>query len=154
MKKIAQNSPPEVCNTCGLKGKKYALTGNGHGKWYYRPRCITCKWRHDRDVANRARAALRAKDPEAWKRQRRAIQLKRYYKMTLEEYEQKLVKQGGGCAICGRKESLKDMPVDHCHTQGHIRGILCHFCNKGLGQFFDSPENLRKAADYIDSWKK
>lgn len=148
------NKRPDSCRKCGETGDKFGLRGNGHGKWYYRLDCWNCVYKHDREVANKSRAALKAKDPEAWKLMRRRQQLKRYYGMTLEEYQQKLKDQGGGCSICGRMESLKDMPVDHCHTQGHIRGILCHYCNKGLGQFFDNPNNLRKAADYIDKWVK
>ena len=150
--KTPSNEMPKVCRSCGHTGQKYSLRGNGHGKWYYHLDCWNCRYKQQRARENKARNILKAKDPEGWKRKRRATQLKRYYKMTLEEYEAKLDSQGGGCAICGRTESLKDMPVDHCHTQGHIRGILCHYCNKGLGQFFDKPEILRKAADYIDSW--
>ncbi len=154
MEKYIANEKPTVCIKCGEKRDNFPLAGNGHGKWYYRPTCTTCKGRQDSARYKRYREKMKQEDPEGWKLKRRREQLKRYYGMTLEEYQDKLKQQGGGCAICGRMEGLRDMPVDHCHKQGHIRGILCHWCNKGLGQFFDNPENLRKAANYIDSWVK
>ena len=39
--------------------------------------------------------------------------------------------------------------VDHNHTTGKIRDLLCGNCNGGLGKFMDNPELLIKAADYL-----
>lgn len=130
------------------------MASNGSGKYYWRPICSSCKGKQYLRQANERRNRLKAEDPVAWALMIRKQQLKRYYGITLDEYKEMIEKQGGGCAICGKLEGLNNMPVDHCHKQGHIRGILCHWCNKGLGQFFDNPETLRKAANYIDSWVK
>lgn len=54
---------------------------------------------------------------------------------------------GKNCAICGKKVRMK---ADHCHKTGKLREPLCHYCNFGLGHFFDDPELLRVAADYIE----
>jgi hypothetical protein len=51
------------------------------------------------------------------------------------------------CEICG-KESSK-LAVDHDHSSGEFRGLLCHGCNTGLGKFRDSPEMLQTAIDYL-----
>ena len=57
--------------------------------------------------------------------------------------------QNSVCAICGRKsENL--LTVDHDHTTGIIRGLLCKACNTGLGYFHDDPDSLRKAASYLE----
>ena len=54
--------------------------------------------------------------------------------------------QGGKCAICHRAEPLV---VDHKHDRRQfVRGLLCATCNTGIGFFLDSPEWLRRAADY------
>lgn len=60
--------------------------------------------------------------------------------------------QGGVCAICqtdspgGQNNTLH---VDHSHSTGDVRGLLCVNCNKGLGHFQDSIELLAAASDYL-----
>lgn len=80
----------------------------------------------------------------------RANNLKRMFGMSLEEYDLKLQAQNGVCAICGGLcKSGKRLAVDHNHTTGKIRDLLCGNCNGGLGKFLDNPELLEKAADYL-----
>lgn len=62
-------------------------------------------------------------------------------------------RQGGVCAICkkppsGARSRVK-LLLDHDHSDGHIRGLLCGNCNTGLGMFLDSLEFLRKAVQYL-----
>jgi hypothetical protein len=74
--------------------------------------------------------------------------LKRYG-LTMEQFTEMLTAQGGMCAIC---ESQLTMPtVDHCHSTGRVRGILCRMCNAALGGFRDSPEILARAIHYVTS---
>lgn len=70
----------------------------------------------------------------------------RKYGLSDEQYQTMLDNQDGKCAICG------DVPtaVDHDHSTGLVRGLLCHSCNAGLGHFRDSPSLLEKAARYIE----
>jgi hypothetical protein len=141
---------PKKCKVCKQEGMSYGTRDNGKGSRYYNLTCITCKSRQDRKQSKSWREKLRAEDPERYYRFRRNQQLKRYYKITLDEYEAMLKDQGGGCAICGKLEELKAMPVDHCHSTNKFRGILCHWCNKGLGQFFDNKDTLAKAILYLE----
>ena len=55
--------------------------------------------------------------------------------------------QGNMCAICGATEL--PLFVDHDHTSGLVRGLLCHYCNIGLGGFKDDPARLQSAIRYL-----
>lgn len=77
--------------------------------------------------------------------------VKRTYGITIEQYYAILDHQGGGCAICNRKLKTKKYAVDHNHKTGEVRGLLCGPCNNRiLGSARDSPEILRRAADYLE----
>lgn len=70
------------------------------------------------------------------------------YGITVEQFEAMKVAQGGACAICGDRPTSA-LHVDHCHSTGRVRGLLCRSCNHGLGNFRDSPEAMRRAVEYI-----
>lgn len=56
------------------------------------------------------------------------------------------------CFICGEALVLaKDVHIDHDHTTGFLRGLLCRSCNLGLGDFEDQPGLMRRAADYLEA---
>lgn len=82
--------------------------------------------------------------------------LKRTYKITLEEWYDMFDKQNSLCAICNQEGFKLDpasanlLVVDHCHTTGKVRGLLCHNCNRGLGLFKDDRERLLKALAYLE----
>lgn len=87
------------------------------------------------------------KNPALKKRQRL-----RKYGMTINEFESILKSQDGKCAICGYSDLSKKnfFPmVDHCHDQGHVRGLLCGECNFGLSKFKDNIELLQNAIKYL-----
>lgn len=77
--------------------------------------------------------------------------------ITYREYRAMLEAQDGGCKICGATVETRGkrgrLAVDHCHSTLKIRGVLCHRCNSLLGYVDDSPELLRRAADYLDASK-
>jgi hypothetical protein len=68
------------------------------------------------------------------------------YGLTNDQYLAMLEKQKGQCAIC--KEVLP-LCIDHDHTTGKIRGLLCDKHNKGLGFFNEDPEILQEAVSYL-----
>ena len=78
--------------------------------------------------------------------------LKRKFGITIEDYETMLDKQQGGCAICGKTEeaSKQKLAVDHCHSTGFVRGILCRACNTAIGLFEDNVETMSKAIEYLN----
>jgi len=72
------------------------------------------------------------------------------YGLTPDQYSQMLEQQGGGCAICGVTPNGKRLAVDHCHTTGKVRGLLCSPCNTGLGVFKDNTDLLHNAVKYLE----
>ncbi|WP_406145619.1 endonuclease VII domain-containing protein [Streptomyces anulatus] len=75
--------------------------------------------------------------------------LRRFYGMTMEEYQARFEAQGGRCAVC-REESAQRLHVDHSHQTGAIRELLCEWCNHAIGKARDDPARLRAMADYLE----
>ncbi len=48
--------------------------------------------------------------------------------------------------------SFRNMSVDHDHVTGKIRGLLCHYCNVGIGNFRENQESLAAAIEYLNSY--
>lgn len=71
------------------------------------------------------------------------------YGITTDDYTRMFEAQGGGCAICKRPPTDRRLAIDHCHTTGKVRGLLCGPCNVSLGQFGDNPRTLLEAAKYL-----
>ena len=83
--------------------------------------------------------------------------LSKTFGITLEDYNNILLAQDNGCCICGTTQpggKNGRFMVDHCHTTGKIRGLLCHNCNVGLGVFKDNPLNLTRAYKYLMNIKE
>jgi hypothetical protein len=75
----------------------------------------------------------------------RALQWRRYRKFADDALLKRLI-EVEECVICGSTEKLH---IDHCHEVGQVRGVLCQYCNVGLGHFRDDPELLEFAAEYV-----
>jgi len=81
------------------------------------------------------------------------------YGLTELEFKNLLKSQNNCCAICNYPiaydpaETEKQLTIDHCHSTGKVRGLLCRHCNSGLGQFGDSTETLAKAIQYLNKLK-
>ena len=88
-------------------------------------------------------------------REQARIRSRESYRANQVQLKAKLLaEQNGVCAICGGNRGPNALALDHDHTTGDVRGLLCRPCNLGLGHFADNPEWLRKAADFIDTNKE
>ena len=92
--------------------------------------------------------------------QRRIWALRRHFKMTGEEFAERMAEQGDKCAAC-RDTFVKRPQVDHDHsccpgsqnTCGEcVRDLLCHRCNSTLGHAQDSIERLYALITYLKKW--
>ena len=91
-----------------------------------------------------------------WREKYPGRQTYQRYRITPEEFQALLEAQEHHCAICGSVNraqdggKLRQLNVDHDHTTGLIRGLLCHHCNLGIGHLNDDSELLRKAIAYLE----
>lgn len=77
--------------------------------------------------------------------------LRSKYGITHVEYDLMLDSQKGACKICNVHQInlSKRLSVDHCHSTGKIRGLLCSQCNSMLGYAKDKTDLLEKAIGYL-----
>jgi hypothetical protein len=82
------------------------------------------------------------------------------FRGQLSDDEVRNLKKQTECDICGKEDrggsknnkhigKINSLVMDHNHDTGKFRGMLCNFCNRGLGNFFDNIENLEKAILYL-----
>jgi len=111
-----------------------------------------------KDHADRAAymREYRKQNPDAF----RNSELKRTFKIDLDKYTEMYDQQNGVCAICDKPETavirgkLMSLAVDHCHTSGKIRGLLCAHCNQGIGKFEEDINRMRRAIEYLRQYSK
>ena len=82
----------------------------------------------------------------------RKSKLKNNFNLTLEQYDEMFEEQNGMCACCNTHQSSLSisLAVDHCHTTGKIRKLLCNRCNLLLGNADESVELLENIIKYIN----
>lgn len=74
------------------------------------------------------------------------------YGLTKDQLKKMLDDANGVCAICGR-EPNNYLVIDHCHTSGKVRDVLCEPCNQALGLFADNIEYMQSAIEYLKKHK-
>lgn len=138
------------CSKCGEEGKEF------------RPKRKICEdcgrassraWYHaNKEKAREQAARFLERNPDYYKCPDRMLkaQVKRY-NLTVEEYKDLERSQGGLCAICcGPPTGRGTLHIDHCHSTGKVRGLLCTQCNTGLGMMNDDLGLLRLATSYLE----
>lgn len=130
-------------------------------------RCSTCKETKPREAFGKDKSkslGLKARckpcdvsfmrqfrqDPTA-KRKRKDYDLRTKYGITIQDYDRMLVEQDNNCAICNEFEPIERNPlaVDHCHSTGKVRGLLCSNCNTAIGKFKENRDLLIAAVQYL-----
>lgn len=131
----------KTCTGCGLtKDKETEFDWSPNSvtkKMYPASRCKECrKAKYRSDYAT----------PE-----KQNARLLRSYGITIEQFYELLSAQDGRCAICGVEEppTKTRWHVDHDHETGRVRGILCQYCNNGIGYFKDDPDRMVSAIEYL-----
>lgn len=151
----------KTCTKCGLPKE-----GTEFRKWRTVCRdCVTTKRRkeyHENpEPAREANRKRRLANPEATrganlkadKKRRlanpeyhRETHLKLAYGISLIEWDEMMLNQGGRCAVCDTETKLC---VDHDHKTGKVRGLLCNKCNTALGLLKESKQTITALLNYL-----
>lgn len=133
---------------------------NSKGQVFYQPYCRECTstYQRDRRAEKKANGTYKPQtrteaDKERDRKTARRTNLRKYG-ITESDYEDQLQVQQGRCAICRTNTPWTRSSVwhvDHCHSSGAFRGLLCSNCNTGLGQFKDNIEFLKAAIEYLEN---
>ena len=148
------------CNICDLSKPIDLFYLAKTGKFGRRNSCKQCE-----SIKEKNKRANRSSDKKKKDQQRDSVR-KRFskYGLSPQDFEKLLVSQNYKCAICchpipdlqkKKGASTNDWAaVDHDHSTGRIRGLLCFWCNKGLGHFKDDCDLLLKALEYLSIHSK
>jgi len=133
----------KICNLCKEEKPISAFREKKKGCGIYRYACRKCEHKENKSRWDtpeyRASAKIRAK----------RCNLKREYNLDYEVYLKMIEEQESKCLIC--KVEMQPINVDHCHTTGKVRGLLCMHCNNGLGAFKDNINNMKIAIQYLET---
>jgi hypothetical protein len=106
-------------------------------------------WQQANAERHSANQRTRRERPDVKARERQG-HLRRKFNITQERYEELLAAQGGGCAVCSKRPKPgKSLHVDHDHTTGAVRGLLCFSCNAALGHLRDDPALIDALMAYV-----
>ena len=111
-----------------------------------------CEWREiiPNEDKSTYQKLWRKRNPEKAKNN----DLKKMYGITYDDFKTMHDKQEGLCAICGQPEKYNgSLAIDHNHKTGKVRGLLCTNCNRALGCFMDSTDNLKNALSYLETYR-
>lgn len=131
------------CGESKLIGYTHMSTGN--------TKSCGCLSRRKGENSPNFKHGLALKSHPEYKRYQRECFDRHRYNLEPEHKQALLEKQKGCCAICGYKFGQKkgDIKVDHCHTKGNVRGLLCDLCNRGIGMLREDANILTNAINYL-----
>ncbi len=168
---LSEDGLQKRCGICNQYKELTEFKSNPSGSGGVYSICRNClsekrkeAYQKDPEPAKSKQKQLRKEKPEVF----RGYDLKKRYKITLEDFDRLFENQGRKCAACGSTDSGEKPPrtwhIDHDHaccpnrrggTCGKcIRGILCRPCNMAAGNAEDSIERLRGIASYLENYQK
>lgn len=105
---------------------------------------------------NKTAWAARPADKRPGSTQWRAAKIKQVYGISQERYTDMYAACKGACEACGRagdtcapRHWKYPLAIDHCHSTGAVRGLLCNECNTALGMLHDDEGRIRALLDYL-----
>jgi hypothetical protein len=157
---IYDGKPFSWCRVCQRKSNRESKKRNAEQIKAYmyvynranreKKKDLSSRWRANnldkaREICRRADKKRREEDPNFDRRRNIAK-----YGMTMEKYAEMLNSQGGVCAICKKGNSVgRNLAIDHNHSTGVVRELLCHNCNFAIGYAKEDTSILEGMIAYI-----
>jgi hypothetical protein len=129
----------KTCSRCKQTKHSSNFTSRYRNKDGLRSECKECSHKESK--------IYRDKKPS----QRYLARIRQRYGLEEEEYNKMLDKSNGKCEICGEHVKLV---VDHNHTTGKVRGLLCHSCNAAIGLFKENKDSIRNSIEYLEKYNE
>lgn len=120
--------------------------------------CKSCR-RKDYSIAKALNPEKFSKERKDWRLRNldkdKNAKLKWSYGISIDTYNTLFKLQEGCCKVCRKHQSefKRALSVDHCHTTGKVRGLLCSGCNTALGHVKDNPDILKSLIQYLEDSK-
>lgn len=146
------------CRDCGLEAVSIddlQLFSKGneskHGRQNMCKSCENKRIRESDRVAYNKEYAKRKREEKCpkFKRTERNQNLKRFYGITVDDFDLMFIKQNGKCKICDSYNNGKTLHVDHCYTSGKVRGLLCNKCNTAIGLLNEDIDIIKNVIKYL-----
>ena len=139
-----EGRPHRSCRLCGYAGPNFSPSQPAP--------CNPC-------LAKIGREYRKSKPAGYWRRWHKKYALQKRYGISLDDFEKMVSAQDGKCAICGLDPSTveisaathRTLHVDHDHSTGRVRGLLCNGCNRAIGLLNESPAKARNLAAYLEA---
>ncbi len=151
----------KTCAACKIDKEITEFVSQGNGQ--YTSYCKDCH----RNRGQKYKADNPQKVKESLKNSYKRHRVKRSYENLLKhygispkEYVEMLEKQKNVCFICAKAEVstyrgvVKRLAVDHDHTTGKVRALLCSSCNLAVGFVKEDFKIAIKLAEYIHNHKE
>ena len=159
----------KVCNKCGKKKPlsdfhKHKIERDGHTSICKKCRCFdSAEWRKNnpkkvkesyRKFGKEYNKKYRQENPDKYKLYLRKSKLKTFYGVSLDDYNEMFSNQKGCCEICGKHQSQENraLSVDHNHTTGEVRKLLCGRCNLLVGQIETNIDIIDSVFNYLKDY--
>ena len=150
-----------TCTKCGLEKEQHLFPKDKQKKTGYKSACKECYKKYDlkRYWSNPEQQRKRVQDyrnslsPEQRYLSNRNTKLKQAYGISSDDFEKLKEEQNHCCYVCKTHENKvgsKRLVVDHHHTTGSVRKLLCSNCNTALGLVNENTEILQCLIKYIE----
>ena len=140
----------KICTKCNEEKELSLFRSRGGSQSHlFKSCCNTCLYKdHRKWVDDNPDRVDEYRNKDSWTLAKRCSR----YGITPEQFIDKYERQEKCCAICHSEMKISESAIDHNHTTGEFRGILCKQCNRALGMFKDSPVVLKNALEYLEAY--